>query len=119
MAMRLRGVEKVTVMKVTPDGRMSRRVIQVDDDDDDEDGIEYVVRHPSGRVREGVVREELGPLKKQSKRLKPIDKRLRKSVRRQMKMLDKYLTLHDRSSRKRRNGWVKDLGKNIMKSVRV
>lgn len=119
MAMRLRGVEKVTVLKSTPDGNRMRQVIRVDNDDDDEDGIEFVVRDTAGRTRHGVIHEDLGPVKKQSKRLKPIDKRLRKSVRRQMKMLDKYLTLHDRSSRKRKNGWVKDLGKNIMKSVRV
>lgn len=118
MPMKLRGVDRVTILKTTPDGRMTRRVIEVDDDDEDE-GIEYVVRDPSGRVRHGVVVEELGPPKKQSKRVKSLDKRMRKSVRRQMKMLDKYLTLHDRSSRKRKNGWVKDLGKNIMKSVRI
>ena len=119
MAMKLSGVDRVTILKSTPDGKVSRRVIKVDNDDDDDDGIEFVVRDSSGGTRHGVVREELGPIKKQSKRLKPIDKRLRKSVRHQMKMLDKYMTLHDRSSRKRKNGWVRDLGKNIMKSIRV
>lgn len=119
MAMKLRGVDRVTILKTTPDGKLTRRVITVDDDDSDDDGIEYVVRTSTGRTRHGVVREELGPVKKQTKRVKSIDKRLRKSVSRQMKMLDKYMTLHDRSCRKRKNGWVKDLGKNIMKSVRV
>ena len=65
------------------------------------------------------MQEQLGPIKKQSKSVKPIDKRLRRSVRRQMKMLDRYLTLHDRSSRKKKNGWMRDLGRNIMKAVRV
>ena len=118
MTIRLRGVDKVTLLTRAPGGQIKRNVIEVDRDDD-EDGIEYVVRGPTGQVRHGVMQEQLGHIKKQSKSAKPIDKRLRRSVRRQMKMLDRYLTLHDRSSRKKKNGWMRDLGRNIMKAVRV
>lgn len=118
MTIRLRGVDKVTILKRTPGGQIEREVLEGGRDDDG-DGIEYVVRGASGRVREGVVQEELGPIKKQSKSIKPIDRRVRRSARRQMKMLDRYLTLHDRSSRKKKNGWIRDLGKNIIKAVRV
>ena len=50
--------------------------------------------------------------------MRPVEKRLRKLIRAEYKALGRYLVLHDRSRRKRRNGWVKDLGSNLGKVIR-
>ena len=50
--------------------------------------------------------------------MRPIEKRLRRLVRSEYRALGRYLVLHDRSRRRRRNGWAKDLGKNMMKVIR-
>jgi hypothetical protein len=39
-------------------------------------------------------------------------------VRRQYRALGRYLVLHDQSRRRKRNGWVKDLGTNLKKVIR-
>lgn len=78
----------------------------------------FIIVGADGSRRHGVVIENVGEAKKQSKALRPVEKRVRKGLRRTLRSLDNYLTLHDRSNAKRKNGWLKDLGKNIRKARR-
>jgi hypothetical protein len=54
--------------------------------------------------------------RKQSKSLKLFEKLARRGARAERRMFDEYLYRHDRSNRKKKNGWFKDLGKNLTTS---
>ena len=82
------------------------------------DGVKFVVIDPSGNRQTGAIIEELGETKKQSRALKPVEKRVRKALRAQLRSLNVYLSLHDRSNRKRKNGWLRDLASNLNKARR-
>ena len=81
-------------------------------------GVKFVIIDRAGHTRHGAIVEDLGEPKKQNKALKPVEKRLRKALRRQLRTLSAYLTLHDRSNRKKKNGWLRDLGSNMSKAGR-
>ncbi len=118
MTMRIRGgVERVTVLRRDASGNAIREDFKVDDLDDNT-GIEYVVRDQTGRVRRGELLDDLGPPKKQTKMSRALDKRIRKAARRNMQAVSRYLTLHDRSNRLKKNGWLRDLGKNLKRAMR-
>jgi hypothetical protein len=53
-----------------------------------------------------------------SKRLRPFEKAVRRMSRAQGTMADDYLSRHERSNRRKKNGWMKDLGKNVSRSSR-
>lgn len=53
-----------------------------------------------------------------SKRLRPLEKAMRRIARAQSTVANEYLDRHERSNRKKKNGWAKDLTKNISKSSR-
>ncbi len=53
-----------------------------------------------------------------SKRMRPFEKALRRMAEAQSTAANSYLDRHERSNRKKKNGWVKDLSKNISKSSR-
>ncbi len=117
MAMKIRGgVERVTVLRRDASGNAVREDYKVDDLDDNT-GIEYVVRDRTGRVRRGELFEDLGPPNKQTRVSRALDKRIRKAARRNMQTVSRYLTLHDRSNRLKKNGWMRDLGKNLRKAM--
>jgi hypothetical protein len=80
--------------------------------------LKFVVISPSGQVQRGELRLDLGSIKKDSRRLRPIERGLRRLVRAEYKALGRYLVLHERSRRKRRNGWARDLRSNLIKVVR-
>lgn len=82
------------------------------------DGVKFVVIDPSGARQSGAIIEDLGETKKQSRALKPVEKRVRKALRAQLRSLNVYLSLHDRSNRKRKNGWLRDLTSNMNKARR-
>lgn len=58
------------------------------------------------------------PRKKQTGVYKVAEKRQRKGIRRAIRALDCYLTLHEASNRKKKNGWARDYFRNSMKAVR-
>lgn len=60
----------------------------------------------------------LQPRKKQTGVFKMAEKRQRRGIRRAVRALDCYLALHERSNRKKKNGWARDYFKNSMKAVR-
>jgi hypothetical protein len=111
------GVKRVTILQPTALG-VTVNTIRAPSKADAEDGFTYSVIGQTGRVTKGVVEERLGDKKKQSKALRPVDRKLRKLLRMQQRAVGNYLVLHDRSSRKSKNGWAKDLGRNFIKAVR-
>jgi len=80
--------------------------------------LKFVVIKPTGITEHGEVHLPLGDAKKGSRRLRPIERRLRKLIRAEYKALGEYLMLHERSRRKRRNGWARDLKSNLVKVIR-
>jgi hypothetical protein len=113
MAVRIRGgVNRVTIVK--RDGnRNIVRSLKGDDAWDAGLGIKFVAYDPSGRVRRGEIIEEVGPRKKQSKLSRALDKRIRKMTVKNVRVMSRYLKLHDRSNSLKKNGWMRDLTKNL------
>ncbi len=70
------------------------------------------------RVSRDDIHLDLGERKKQTGVLKVIEKKIRKLARREQKALGHYLALHEQSNRKRRNGWAKDVGRNLVRVIR-
>ncbi|MDC3955564.1 DUF6312 domain-containing protein [Polyangium jinanense] len=54
--------------------------------------------------------------KKLSKSSKFLEKVTRRAAKANRSGLDDYLARHDRSNRKKKNGWLKDLSKNVFRS---
>jgi len=121
MSLHLSGdIDRVVVIRRDGGGRRRLRQVYVSDDRDvlEDFGMKFVAVQPSGRAWRGVLQEELGPRKKQSKWLRPIERRIRKLARREARALSMYLTLHDRSNRKKRNGWIRQIGSNLRKAIK-
>ncbi|MFM7546310.1 MAG: hypothetical protein ACKO3I_07365 [Synechococcales cyanobacterium] len=55
--------------------------------------------------------------KKQSKFLSPLEKIVRRAAKNQVKASDSYLERHEKSNRKKRNGWIRDYNKNASKAL--
>lgn len=118
-----RDVRRVVV--VADQGRRGhgRRVYTVDrDDDDDDDDIRITVVRRGERgeliARERYETQGRRRAKKQSMFLKPIERTMRRAIKRQSRMLDDYLRRHERSNAERRNGWIRDLPENLIRSMR-
>lgn len=62
--------------------------------------------------------KEKGKKKKQSSMLAPLEKRQRRLARALIAGSETYLEKHDGSNRKKRDGWVRDLGKNAQRALR-
>lgn len=60
---------------------------------------------------------DVGPGKKQSKTLKPLERFIRKLVKSEIAAGKAYLERHEQSNQKKSNGWAKDIGKNLKKAV--
>jgi hypothetical protein len=56
--------------------------------------------------------------KKQSRALRPMEKLVRKHAKRKVRIMQRYLNLHERSNQKKLNGWIRDYLRNAVKSVR-
>jgi hypothetical protein len=112
---RISGVKRVTILGPATTGHV---VVRERMDMLGAETLRFTVIKPSGEVSRGEVRLDLGPIKKDSRALRPIERRLRKLIRAEYKALGRYLVLHEKSRRKRRNGWARDLGGNIAKVIR-
>ncbi len=124
----LRGVRKVSVVKLGRGGRARERVLFRSGsnrraDDSVEDMLDgdvrvYVVRPNSGVVRKGEL-DDAGPRrKKQARVLRPLERGMRKGLRRQLGFARIYLAHHERSNRRKRDGWLKDLPRNVYRAMR-
>lgn len=76
--------------------------------------VNIVTRDSDGqtRVKGGSAR------KKQTRMLRPMEKITRKSARNGIRLMQDYLYLHERSNRKKKNGWFQDYSKNVRKALR-
>lgn len=110
----LRGAKHVTVISGNHNDRLVRSVRMGSSAED----LKFTVIDKQGTVTRGVIELPLGPIKKESKYVRPLERRVRRMVRRQYRALGRYLVLHDQSRRRKRNGWVKDLGTNLKKVIR-
>jgi uncharacterized protein DUF6312 len=85
-------------------------------------GVKSVVkvqREADGSVTRTVVAEpDKRRRRRVSKPFRRIDKALRKVTKAENVASSEYLRRHDRSNRKRKNGALKDLRKNVRRSVR-
>ncbi|HXA50698.1 MAG TPA: hypothetical protein VNV86_10360 [Candidatus Acidoferrum sp.] len=69
----------------------------------------------SGAVKPVVLYESpQGKEKKSATGIRLLDKSVRRSIEAQQAFLERYMSLHDRSNTKKRNGWVIDLAPNMM-----
>lgn len=109
------GVKRVTVLGPVRTGHV---VVRERREYGASEPLKFSVIHPNGTLERGELQMALGPIKRDSKPLRGIERRLRRAIKFEYKALGRYLALHERSRRKRRNGWAKDLGSNIVKAVR-
>ena len=89
---------------------------------DDDEGIRVTVvrRDEYGRLvaRERYESEGERRRKKQSKLLRPIERLMRRAIKFEVRLLSDYLGRHEHSNSKKRDGWIKDLSKNVRRSIR-
>ena len=111
----LRGARHVTLVG---DGHSHRVIHAVRMGTSAEDLKFTVINTKKGEVTRGLIELPLGPIKKESRYLRPLERRVRRMVRRQYRALGRYLVLHDQSRRRKRNGWARDFGENLRKVIR-
>lgn len=113
-------VDRIVVIRPTRSGGMRAKEVYhddlLDDDDDDEITVRILTRDRHGR--RVVDYDDDDDRRRTSKRLRPFEKALRKGARRQARVANLYLALHDRSNRRKKNGWMKDFGRNVVKAYR-
>src|SRR5438477_9444689 len=68
----------------------------------------------NGKVAPHVMYKKAGRKKKMSAPLRPIEKAVRRLASAQAASADKYLDLHQRSNRKNKDGWVRDIFGNLL-----
>ncbi|NGM19917.1 hypothetical protein G3576_07805 [Roseomonas stagni] len=111
------GVKRITVLKAGQPAVTRRSKPSLDEETGSAERLK-VWTVDGSRVTRDDIHLDLGARKKQTGILKVIDKKLRKLARREQKALGHYLALHEQSNRKRRNGWAKDIGRNLVRVIR-
>lgn len=85
------------------------------------DSVESVVvlkARPDGRYEAVEVYEPAGVSRSTSRKLRPVERLVRRVVRAEQKTLQTYSDRHQRSAGRRKNGWLKDFRKNVSRSMR-
>jgi hypothetical protein len=82
-----------------------KRVVKLERDQDGTMVPTLIYKSDSGR-------------RKVSSAMRPLEKGVRKVVRAQSKLVDTYLERHDRSNRKKKDGWLKDVVSNVSRSAK-
>lgn len=80
--------------------------------------ITVLKKDASGKLAANVVYKKGRRRKKRSKGLRMIEKIVRRVSRAQTAMAGVYNSRHERSNRKKRDGWLKDLIPNVVKAQR-
>lgn len=113
-------VRRVTVLKPGEGG--SRAVYhRRSDDDDDRQPIKRVTvikRDGRGQIVSRDAYEGERKTRKQSKTLRPMERQVRKMMEFQQDVIQNYLGRHQRSNEKKRDGWLSDLPRNMMRAVK-
>lgn len=77
----------------------------------------YVLqRDPSGKIVPLVVYRRPRSKKKGTRAFKPFERATRRIMKAQRNAADSYLSRHDKSNTKRRDGWVRDLPVNVVRA---
>jgi hypothetical protein len=80
--------------------------------------IVVLQQDPAGGYAPVTVYRKNKKRKKQSRLVKPLEKRFRKLSDAAATMTESYNARHRRSNEKKKNGWIKDLSKNVRKAAR-
>jgi len=80
--------------------------------------VTVVQRDPAGGTTSTVVYKRARNKKKGSKIFKAAEKATRRIMKAQEKTADRYLERHQKSNRKKKDGWLKDLTVNTIKANR-
>lgn len=78
--------------------------------------ITVLKKDENGDLRRTAVIRNAPRKKKGTKALRPIEKFIRKLGRAQATAVSEYNARHDRSNKKKKNGWLRDLVPNLMKT---
>jgi hypothetical protein len=84
------------------------------------DSVQKVVRldrGPQGNFQPVEVYSSSDTSRKTTKKLKPIERLVNQFVEAQAVIVDDYRHRHHQSAEKKKNGWFKELGKNVRKST--
>ncbi len=117
-------VNRIVIIKPAGSGAhgQAREIYNDSADDDDDDGeirVRILKRTGSGRLKAtDWVADDNRKRKKSSRALRPMEKLLRRAARRRARLANIYLGLHDKSNRRKKNGWAKDFGRNVVKTYR-
>lgn len=112
-------IDRIVILKRGSGG--IREVIDARDNPPTYAGDSKIKAHIIRRDRHGVLQidEVFGRRrKKQSRFLRPLEKAIRKGVKRNVRVMQRYLNLHERSNRKKKNGWVRDYMRNASRAIR-
>jgi len=73
------------------------------------------------RVVQPVVLYEKKPRRPRrvSRLLRPLEAAVRKTSEAERAAMDTYVELHNRSNERKRNGWLRDMGRNVYKAFRA
>jgi hypothetical protein len=118
----LKDVRRVTLIPRSGAGgaRTVRHIYQRDDEDAGDALRVRVVRPGLGVVeRLRVYRVPSGRRKRQSLLLRPLERRVRRLAKRELEIAADYLSRHERSNRRKSNGWIRDLRRNVVRSIRT
>jgi Family of unknown function (DUF6312) len=113
-------VERVVILKRTRGG--GREIVDVHNleprYDFDDEGVQarVILRDRPGVLYVDKVLKK--PRKKQFWLLRPFERQTRRRMVRNIKRMRRYLELHERSNRKKKNGWVRDYMRNMVKARR-
>lgn len=109
------GAKRVTVLSSAGSNRV---VSRTGSSTGATDKLKFVLIKPAGEIERGELHTPLGDIKRSSRRLRPIERKLRKLIRSEHKALGRYLVLHDKSRRRKKNGWIRDLRSNLVKVIK-
>jgi hypothetical protein len=109
-------IERIVVLR--QNGSQRRGRVRILGGNNADDGVKVRVLSSSGGRLVRVKAGSAGGKKKQSKYLRPLEKSIRKRMSARSKFSRIYLELHNRSNRRKRNGWLRDWGRNMIKAYR-
>jgi hypothetical protein len=82
--------------------------------------VTLLTTDPSTDEVQPVVYYSKNPQKKRGpKALRPLERLARFDAETRKAVVDDYLDRHNRSSERKKNGWLRDMGKNVFRSIKT